>query len=105
MHILSSIKVDKLEEIVDTNNGNLIEKLNKELLNEIGNSFNIDKSKLSGEGLNNWNLEYIHYIVSNQEMLESRNMDNALELYNSLMRATLENRFNEFIFDTTKTMR
>ena len=37
-----------------------------------GNSFNIDKSKLSGEGLNKWNLEYIHYIVSNQKCLNRK---------------------------------
>ena len=74
------------------------EALNKELIKIIVNELGIS-AEVKPSDLSDWHLKYLPNLVSNDEMMVIKKMEEARELYLSIMKAVFKNLWKEFLFD------
>ncbi|MGI6374230.1 MAG: hypothetical protein ACOX0C_02750 [Patescibacteria group bacterium] len=96
-----SDKIETLSQLVAENSPNLNEQASQQLLAFIAEEVGVSEDEIKTKR-EDWKTEYLPNLVSNDQMLESRGMDNARELYRSLLKASFKNEFDNFLFDTNQ---
>ena len=85
-----------LVEILNQSRGKDFKKLklelNKSLLKKLAEKLKI-KAEISEQDIKEWKLKYLANLLSNKEMLKEEN----LEIFNSILKAAFEGRFEDFI--------
>src|SRR3989344_7552723 len=92
-------QMELLQNIINQkSNIHLNERASKELLGVIAMNLGIPKEEIK-TNLNEWKTEFLPNLVSNDEMMVIKKMEEARELYLSIMKAVFKNLWKEFLFD------
>ena len=92
-------QMELLRDVINQkSNIHLNERASKELLGVIAMNLGIPKEEIK-TNLNEWKTEFLPNLVSNDEMMVIKKMEEARELYLSIMKAVFKNLWKEFLFD------
>ena len=89
----------KLTEILQsqTKNFNQLKTiLNRSLLEQTAKGLDL-QAEVSDQELSRWKLKYFANLLTNKELMKSKDMEDALKLYEAMLKATFEDRFDDFI--------
>jgi len=78
--------------------------LNKNLLKKLADSLHLEV-EIKDQDLSQWKIKYLSNLITNQELLKKQGDRENIKMANALLKAVLENRFDDFITNINQSDR